>query len=86
MTCQELADSVTNLFDGTFSPEDERRLARHLAECVGCESYLDQFRCVIELLGELSVEIVPDEVRNACTDAFRDYLRESDPVETAQAV
>ena len=86
MTCQELVDSVTDLLDRALDPEDERRLAKHVAECFGCESYLDQFRCVIESLGKLSGQTVSDDVRDACIDAFRDYLRGSDPVGIAQAV
>lgn len=86
MTCQELVDSVTSYLDGALDLEDERRLAKHIAECFGCESYIDQFRCVVESLGELPVRDVSDDLRKACMDAFRDCVRLRDPLEAARVV
>lgn len=86
MTCQELADLATDYFDGKLDPEDECRLAKHIAECFGCETYLDQFLCVIDSLGELAEPVVSDDFRKSCIDAFRDYMRLHETREAARAV
>jgi len=39
--------------DGHSAEEVERDFVAHLAECPGCERYLDQFRTTIAELGEL---------------------------------
>jgi hypothetical protein len=47
----------------------------HLAECPGCERYLDQFRTTIDELGELPPESLSDDTRDRLLDAFRNWPR-----------
>jgi predicted anti-sigma-YlaC factor YlaD len=50
MSCQEFVELVTDFLDGALGPEAERRFAEHVANCAGCEPYLDQFRQTIRAL------------------------------------
>ena len=48
------------------------RSVEHLAQCEGCERYLEQFRATIAELGELPRESSSPEVRTDLLAAFRD--------------
>jgi anti-sigma factor RsiW len=73
MDCDELVELVTAFLDGALSVGDEGRFVAHLAECDGCETYLDQFRQTIQTLGRLPAESLSDEARAALLTAFRDW-------------
>ncbi|MFI6317580.1 anti-sigma factor family protein [Nonomuraea sp. NPDC050556] len=73
MTCAELVELVTAYLDGELA--DRERFEAHLAECEGCERYLDQFRTVASVVGDL-VPPPPDPgVRDRLLAAFRDWYR-----------
>jgi MFS family permease len=75
LTCIEFVELVTAFLDGSLDPITERRLVDHLPNCVGCERYLDQFQETIRMLGELPVQSLSSEDRDALLAAFRDRLR-----------
>ena len=47
--------------------------AKDLAECDGCDLYLDQFCLTIRMLGELPAESPPDDAGHRLLSAFRDW-------------
>ncbi len=74
MNCDELVELVTAYLDGALSPEDERRVTEHLADCDGCTTYVAQFRTTVDALGHLPEEQVaalPDGARESLLAAFR---------------
>ncbi len=74
MNCDELVELVTAYLDGALSPEDERRVTEHLAECDGCTTYVAQFRTTVDALGHLPEEQVadlPEGARESLLAAFR---------------
>ena len=75
MTCEEFVELVTAFLEGMLDEAAERAFVEHLAECPGCERYLDQFRVTIAELGELPPESLPDETRERLLDAFRTWRR-----------
>ena len=51
LSCRELVELVTEYLEGAL-PEGERaRFEAHLANCAGCETYLEQVRATIALVG-----------------------------------
>jgi len=66
MNCNELVELVTAYLDGSLDPATRARVERHLAECDGCENYLQQFHVTVETLG-----LTPDDDLDP---AFRDRL------------
>ena len=66
MNCNELVELVTAYLDGSLDTVTRARVERHLAECDGCENYLQQFRVTVETLG-----LTPDDDLDP---AFRDRL------------
>jgi anti-sigma factor RsiW len=75
MTCAEFVEVVTTFLDGDLGPDEEEPVAKHLAGCDGCRTYLAQFRATVEELGHLpeqSVTMLPVAVRDSLMAAFRE--------------
>ena len=75
MTCAEFVELVTAFLDGALDEMTERAFVEHLAECPGCERYLDQFRLTIAELGELPESSLSGETRDRLLEAFRNFPR-----------
>ena len=71
LDCSEFVELVTTFLDDALDAEGKRRLADHLALCEGCTRYLDQFRQTIHTLGDLPVEELSSDDRDALLAAFR---------------
>ncbi|MGH2954838.1 MAG: anti-sigma factor family protein [Solirubrobacterales bacterium] len=54
MTCKEFTEIVTDLIEGKVDPATKVEIDAHLAECDGCENYLDQMRKTIDALSRLA--------------------------------
>ena len=82
MNCQEFVEQVTAFLEGAMSPDAERDFIDHLAQCDGCEHYLDQLRRTSQALQSLTADALaadtlprdalPGDARSALLDAFRD--------------
>jgi hypothetical protein len=75
MTCEEFVELVTAFLEGALDEATESDFVEHLAECSGCERYLDQFRTTIAELGELPPESLSVDTRHRLLDAFRNWPR-----------
>ncbi len=73
MNCDEFVELVTAYLDGVLDQVTAQRFAEHLAECDGCEAYLDQFRTTIDTLGRLPADSLAPETRGRLLAAFRDW-------------
>jgi len=72
LVCREFVQLVSDYLEGAL-PEDQRlRFEAHLAECDGCEGYLEDMRRVVDSLH--AVPLAPPEpaTREALLRAFRD--------------
>jgi anti-sigma factor RsiW len=76
LNCNEFVELVTGFLDGALDQETEDRFVEHLAECPGCDAYLDQFRQTIDTLGALPAESLSDDARDRLLSAFRDWPRQ----------
>ena len=75
LDCNEFVELVTRYLDGQLDHETERRFTEHLAQCDGCDRYLDQFRQTVSTLGELRAESLSLQARDRLLSAFRDWRR-----------
>ena len=75
MSCQELVELVTGYIEGVLPSEDRMRFDTHLAECDGCQSYLDQMRQVVRTLGHLPEEPLSPTAKQELLQAFRTWRR-----------
>jgi anti-sigma factor RsiW len=82
MTCAEFVELVTAYLEGNLSAEERAAFDEHLALCPGCDTYLDQFRVTIDLIGELPEESLSSPAREQLLDAFSQWRRTSRPDQT----
>ena len=75
MNCDEFVELVTAYLEGTLDSDAERRFVAHLAECEGCDRYLDQIRTVVGTLATLPARSLPAQARDRLLAAFRDWHR-----------
>ena len=73
MNCDEFVELVTAYLEGTLAPETEQRFVGHLAECDGCDRYLEQIRVTVAALGRLPEQGLDPDARDRLLAAFRDW-------------
>jgi anti-sigma factor RsiW len=74
LSCQELVVLVTDYLDGALPPAERERFDAHVADCPGCEIYLEQVRATIALTGATAALERRPEV-SGLLEAFRDWKR-----------
>jgi hypothetical protein len=76
LSCQELVELVTEYFEDAMAPEERQRFDAHVADCPGCEIYLEQMRATLALTrASAALEQRPETT--ALLAAFREYRRGS---------
>jgi len=80
LTCQELVEMITSYLENALTAEERQRLEHHLTYFHGCRVYLEQMRATLRLVGRLSVENLPDEMRQGLLAAFRGLRNSADGV------
>ena len=74
LTCRELVELVTDYVEGALSPVEHARFEAHVAECEGCERYVEQIRATVDLARRTRALEQRPEI-TALLEAFRDYRR-----------
>ena len=77
LTCQELAELVTDYLEGALPLGQRLRFRLHIAGCENCTRYVEQMRTTIGMLGRLREQDVAPEVRDELLAAFRGWKAES---------
>jgi len=75
LSCQELVELVTDYLEGVMPHELRLRFERHIAECSGCRTYLEQMRLTIRTTGTLTVDAITPAAEQALLEAFRGWPR-----------
>ena len=75
MNCDEFVELVTAYLDGSLDAATERRFVEHLAECDGCDRYLEQIRHAVHTLATLPAQSLPGQARDRLLAAFRSFQR-----------
>jgi anti-sigma factor RsiW len=73
VNCDEFVELVTAYLDRALEPADEQRFVEHLAECDGCDRYLEQIRATVAALGRLPRQSLAPDARDRLLSAFRDW-------------
>ena len=74
LTCRELVELVTDYLDGALPASERDNFEAHVAECPGCEVYIEQIRSAVELTRRTR-ELEQRPEITALLHAFRDYGR-----------
>jgi anti-sigma factor RsiW len=73
MSCRELVRLITDYLEGGLSRRDGRRFERHLHDCDGCTTYVEQMRETVRLAGALSEDDLAPQARDELLEVFRDW-------------
>ena len=73
LDCNELVELVTAYLDGSLDLDARERFDLHLADCDGCENYLQQFRTTVSTLGAIAEPDLDPDFRDRLLKAFRDF-------------
>jgi len=76
LSCQEVVELVTDYLEHVLLPQQQSLLEAHLAECNGCETYLDQMRQTITLLHQLHAEPATPVTRDNLLAIFRGWQQQ----------
>lgn len=79
LSCKELVELVTDYLEGALTREDRIRFDKHIGECPGCETYLDQMRQVIGTLGKLNEDSIPAAAKEPLLQIFRNWKQSRQP-------
>jgi predicted anti-sigma-YlaC factor YlaD len=71
LSCQEVVEILNDYLEGAMPAADRSRIEQHLAECEGCDNYLEQLRTTIRLTGRLTEQSIPPEVMASLLRVFR---------------
>ena len=70
MNCETFVELVTAYLEDQLLAEERAAFEEHMRLCPGCDTYLDQFRTTISLLGELPEQTISPAARTSLLDAF----------------
>lgn len=78
LRCREVVELVTDFLEGSLVVERRDLFERHMAMCTWCQTYLDQMRRTLSMVGQLREEDVPPALVHSLSLAFRAELSGSD--------
>ena len=79
LTCQEVVELVTEYLEDALLPEMRKQLEEHIAECPGCENYIEQIRLTIAMLHQLTQGPILPGMKQELLQVFRDRKKSSSP-------
>ena len=74
LSCRELVELVTDYLEGALPPAERARFDAHVAECPGCELYVEQIRTAIALAGA-SADLERRPEVSGLLEAFRGWKK-----------
>ncbi len=74
LACRELVELVTDYLEDAFPAAERERFEAHLADCEGCDAFVEQVRATIRLAGRAAALEEPGETA-ALLEMFRGYRR-----------
>ena len=76
LSCQDIAELVTDYIEDALPAEEGRRFEHHLTCCPGCVTYVDQIRETIRVTGRLlREEPLAPALREGLLSQFRSWKR-----------
>ena len=72
LVCREFVELVTDYLEGALPETERARFEAHLAECDGCDGYLEDTRRLVATLRATPQPPADPDIREALLRAFRD--------------
>ena len=82
LSCQQVVELVTDYLENALLPGMRKRLEEHVAECPGCENYIEQMQLTIDMLHQIALESVFPATKQELLQLFQDWKKSSEAQET----
>lgn len=76
LTCQEVVELITDYLENVLLAETRERLEEHVADCPGCETYIEQIRQIINTVHAIAEEPVSPTTKQDLLQLFRKWKQE----------
>ncbi len=73
LNCQEVVELVTDYLEQALLPEMQAQFEEHIAECPGCDTYLEQVQQTIMLLRKLTEQQMFPKTKQELVEIFRNW-------------
>ena len=73
MDCEALVELATEYLENALPPAERERIERHLAECDGCDAYLNQLQAAMRVAGALPPETLSGDAQEQLAAFFRSW-------------
>ena len=73
LNCQEVVELVTDYLEQALLPEMRAKFEEHVAECPGCDTYIEQVQQTIMMLRKLADQTVFPETKQELLEGFRKW-------------
>lgn len=81
LSCQEVVGLVTEYLEAALLPATQALFEEHVADCSGCQTYLEQIQQTIDLLRKLAEEPMFPETRQQLLHIFQTWKNTPHPGE-----
>jgi anti-sigma factor RsiW len=71
VVCRELVELVTPYLEDVLPADERAAIDRHLAQCDGCDTYVEQMRQTIRAIGHIPHEPITSKTRDEVLAIFR---------------
>jgi predicted anti-sigma-YlaC factor YlaD len=75
LSCREVVELVTEYLENTLLPEMRKHLEEHVAECPGCESFIEQIQLTISMLSQIAQAPVSATTKQRLLQLFQDWKK-----------
>ena len=76
LNCQEVVELVTDYLEQALLPEMQAQFEKHIEECPGCDTYLEQVQKTIMMLRKLSEQQMFPETKQELLEIFRNWKQD----------
>jgi predicted anti-sigma-YlaC factor YlaD len=73
LNCQEVVELVTDYLEQALLPEMQAQFEAHVANCPGCDTYLEQVQQTIMMLRKLAEQPMFPETKQELLKLFRSW-------------
>jgi predicted anti-sigma-YlaC factor YlaD len=73
LNCQEVVELVTDYLEQALLPEMKAQFEEHIAECPGCDTYLEQIQQTIMMLRKLTEQQMFPKTKQELVEIFRNW-------------
>ncbi len=73
LNCQEVVELVTDYLEQALLPDTLAKFEEHVAECPGCDTYIEQVQQTILMLRKLAEQPEFPETRQELLESFRKW-------------